>query len=164
MIHRLLERVGHIGIEHLDEHQRRHLMARIPGLLRALGSGTAAIDEATPEIAAAFAHTLDSDVGRWLLSSRHDQAACELPVSGLLDGQLVNAVIDRTFVDGTGTRWIIDYKSGYHEGGDLEGFVQEEATRYSVQLGNYRRLFEQMGETDIKTALYLPRHGRLQEV
>jgi hypothetical protein len=33
--------------------------------------------------------------------------------------------------------------------------------RYADQLGLYRRLFEQLGETDIRTALYLPRHDRL---
>lgn len=164
VIHRLLERVGRIGIENLDQAHRSRLLQRIPALLRAMGSGMTAVNEAAPAIARAFENTLDSETGQWILSNRHDQAACELPITGLLDGQLINAVIDRTFIDEHGTRWIIDYKSGYHEGGDLGGFLQEEATRYSVQLSNYRRLFEQLGETDIKTALYLPRHGRLQEV
>ncbi len=164
VIHRLLERVGRIGIENLDQAQRDRLLRRIPALLRAMGSGLAGVNEATPEIARAFERTLDSETGQWILSNRHHQAACELPISGLLDGQLINAVIDRTFIDQDGTRWIIDYKSGYHEGGNLDNFLQEEATRYAVQLSNYRRLFEQMGETNIKTALYLPRHGRLQEV
>ena len=80
-----------------------------------------------------------------------------------MDGKLINAVIDRTFIDETGTRWIIDYKSGYRAGGDVEGFLAEEAARYETQLGLYRKLFEQMGETDIRTALYLPRHGELRE-
>jgi ATP-dependent helicase/nuclease subunit A len=164
VIHRLLERVGRIGIENLDDSQRRRLIDRIPILLKAMGSGTDAVDQATAVIAEAFERTLDGEVGQWILSHRHRQAACELPISGLLDGQLVHAVIDRTFISDDGTRWIIDYKSGYHEGGDLAGFLAEEATRYQVQLHNYRRLFEQMGETSIRTALYLPRHGELQEV
>ena len=111
-------------------------------------------------IAAAFENTLTSDTGRWILSGEHQDAACELALTGMVDGRLVNAVIDRTFVDEHGTRWIIDYKSGYHEGGELEGFLAEEAGRYESQLGLYRKLFEQMGETDIKTALYLPRQRR----
>jgi len=164
IIHRLLERVGKIGIENLSNDDRQRLINRIPALLKSMGSGTQAIAETTAIITEAFVNTLDSDTGRWLLSNRHGKSACELALTGLLDGELVNAVIDRTFIDESGTRWIIDYKSGYHAGGDLDGFLNEEATRYGVQLGNYRRLFELMGETNIKVALYLPRHGRLHEV
>jgi len=38
--------------------------------------------------------------------------------------------MDRAFIDESGTRWIIDYKSGYREGGDVEDFLAEEAARY----------------------------------
>jgi len=164
VLHQLLERVGNIGIENISGDDRRALVARIPGLLRALGTGPEALETTAPLIAQAFEKTLDSEKGRWMLSDKHADAGCELALSGRVDGRLVNAVIDRTFIDENGTRWIIDYKSGYHEGGDLEGFLAEEAGRYESQLGLYRRLFEQMGETDIKTALYLPRHGELRVV
>ncbi|NBB93627.1 MAG: hypothetical protein GVY32_10720, partial [Gammaproteobacteria bacterium] len=161
VLHRLLERVGQIGIERFDEGQRRSLRERIPGLLKAMGTGSSELEAAVEPILEAFDKTLDSETGRWILSGEHRDAACELPLTGIVDGELVNAVIDRTFVDEHGTRWIIDYKSGYHAGGDLEDFLQEEAERYDVQLATYRRLFEQMGETDIRAALYLPRHDRL---
>lgn len=164
VLHRLLERVATLGIENLTDEIRQRLVDRVPALLKAMGTGPDDLDASARIIAEAFERTLDSDTGRWMLSNRHEQSACELPVTGLLDGELVNAVIDRTFIDETGTRWIIDYKSGYHEGADLEGFLEQEAERYHVQLANYRRLFEQMGETDIKTALYLPRHGALRIV
>ncbi len=164
VLHALLERVGNIGIESLEAEQKSQLSERIPQLLRTLGTGPEALDETTAMIAAAFDNTLTSETGRWILSGRHQDAACELALTGMVDGRLINAVIDRTFIDEHGTRWIIDYKSGYHEGGDLQGFLAEEAGRYESQLGLYRRLFEQMGEADIKTALYLPRHGELREV
>ncbi|MFW5927539.1 MAG: UvrD-helicase domain-containing protein, partial [Wenzhouxiangella sp.] len=163
VLHRLLERVGRIGIENLDQSRRRSLRERIPALLQAMGSGPEGLAEATAVIREAFDRTVESETGRWILSGAHRESACELPLTGVLDGELVNAVIDRTFIDSDGTRWIIDYKSGYHEGGDLERFLGEEATRYEAQLATYRRLFEQMGETGIRTALYLPRHGKLQE-
>lgn len=164
VLHALLERVGNIGAENLEANQQRELAARIPQLLRALGTGPDALDETAAMITAAFDATLASDTGRWILSGRHRDAACELALTGMVDGRLVNAVIDRTFIDETGTRWIIDYKSGYHAGGELAGFLSEEAARYETQLGLYRRLFEQMGETDIRTALYLPRHDELRIV
>ncbi len=164
VLHRLLEQVGRIGIENLDGTRRQRLIERIPALLGSMGSSHEVATRESKLLKNALVATLDSDTGRWILSGRHQQSACELPISGLLDGELVHAVIDRTFIDQDGTRWIIDYKSGYHEGADLDGFLAEEAARYSVQLETYRRLFQLMGETSIRTALYLPRHGRLQEV
>jgi ATP-dependent exoDNAse (exonuclease V) beta subunit len=164
VLHELMERVGNTGIEHFSLDDRRALVERIPSLLRARGTGPEALASTSALIAQAFENTLESETGRWILSGKHADAVCELALSGRIEGKLINAVIDRTFIDANGTRWIIDYKSGYHEGGDLESFLAEEAGRYETQLGLYRRLFEQMGETEIKTALYLPRHGELRIV
>ncbi|MDX1624866.1 MAG: 3'-5' exonuclease, partial [Wenzhouxiangellaceae bacterium] len=164
VLHRLLEHVGRTGIEDLTDEARRRLEDRVPQLLRALGTGPRTLEENTRIVREAFERTLDSDRGRWILSGAHRDAACELPLTGVVDGQLVQAVIDRTFVDENGTRWIIDWKSGHHAGGDLEGFLADEAERYRDQLTLYRRLFEQMGETDIRTALHFPRHGEMREV
>lgn len=163
-LHRLLERVGQLGIEHFTAAQREQLEARVPVLLQSMGMRSDDLDRATAVIADALARTLDSETGRWLLSSAHEQHACELPISGVIDGRLVNAVVDRTFVDADGVRWIVDYKSGYHAGADLEGFLAQERKRYQEQLDGYRRLFEQLEDRPVKTALYLPRHGRLEEV
>jgi len=164
VLHALLEQVGILGIENLDDDTRVRLERSIPIQLRAQGTGAAALDQAVDIVREAFDHTLTTDTGRWILSGEHQDAACELAISGIVDGEFVNAFIDRTFIDEHGTRWIIDYKSGVHEGGDLDQFLKNEAERYREQLQRYRRLFEQMGETNIKTALYLPRHGVLQEV
>jgi len=164
VLHQLLEQVGRVGIENLDPARRATLTARIPLLLRALGTGARQLERSRDEVRSAFDQTLDSDTGRWILSAAHTDGACELALTGIIDGELVNAVIDRSFIDEHGTRWIIDYKSGYHAGGDLEAFLENEALRYRDQLRLYRRLFEQLGETDIKTALYLPRHGVLKEL
>jgi ATP-dependent exoDNAse (exonuclease V) beta subunit len=164
VLHRLLEQVGIIGIENLSGQQRERLGAKIPQLLTAMGARPDELAQQSKDIRAALTATLDSEIGQWILSGHHQQAACELAVAGVLDGRLVNAVIDRTFVDADGTRWIIDYKSGYHAGADLEGFLAEERDRYAEQLHRYRRLFEQLQEFPVKTALYLPRHSRLQMV
>jgi ATP-dependent helicase/nuclease subunit A len=164
VLHRLLEQVGRTGIEALDQSRRERLARRIPALLQAMGSSRSDLDQAVGQIEQAFEQTLDSDIGRWILSGEHQDSACELAISGLVEGKLVNAVIDRSFIDQDGTRWIIDYKSGYHEGGDLEHFFQEEAARYQEQLNVYRRLFEQLEDRPVRTALFLPRHGRLQEL
>jgi len=161
VIHSLLEHIARIGLEQLDAAALDSLRQRVPLLLAMQGTGAARLKPQAERVHAALEQTLNDADGRRLLSGRHRDAACELALSGMLDGELINAVIDRTFVNADGVRWIIDYKSGQHQGGDLEGFLQQEAERYAGQLHNYRRLFEQLGETRITTALYFPLHGRL---
>ena len=50
------------------------------------------------------------------------QAQSELALSGVRGADIINAVIDRTFVDADGTRWVVDFKTSPHEGGDRETF------------------------------------------
>ena len=69
-------------------------------------------------------------------------------------------VLDRTFVE-DGTRWIIDYKTSSHGGGDLEGFLENEARRYQDQLQRYRDALALTETRPIRTALYFPLLDRL---
>lgn len=161
VLHRLLEHAGITGVENLSSEDRQRLSNAVPRLLAAMGGQVENLSEHVAAVQTAFAATLNSDTGQWILSGQHRHAACELAVSGVLDNEVVNAVIDRTFVDADGVRWIIDYKSGYHAGADLECFFEREAERYREQLLRYRRLFEQLESRPVKTALYLPRHSQL---
>ncbi|RYG63150.1 hypothetical protein EON77_21290 [bacterium] len=101
---------------------------------------------------------------RWILSPSHPSADCELRLSGVVDGELRDVVIDRTFVDAKGERWIVDYKTGSHEGGDLEAFVAQELDRYAPQLRLYRRLARGLGPEPVRCALYFPLLGRFAEL
>jgi len=69
----------------------------------------------------------------------------ELRLTGVADGQHVNVVIDRTFIDDAGMRWIIDYKTSMHEGGDTAAFLDNERERYRGQLERYARLMQAGG-------------------
>jgi ATP-dependent exoDNAse (exonuclease V) beta subunit len=91
-----------------------------------------------------------------LLDARHSSSANELALTGRIDGIIVSVVIDRTFVDETGTRWIVDYKSSSHEGADLEGFLASEQERYRPQLERYASLMRHVGPEPIRLGLYFP--------
>jgi ATP-dependent exoDNAse (exonuclease V) beta subunit len=93
---------------------------------------------------------------QWLVDQGHRDAHTELRLSGLVDGELRNVVIDRTFVDDAGTRWIIDYKTSQHGGGGLEEFLDREMQRYAPQLRLYVTLVQQLGPEPVRTALYFP--------
>ncbi len=164
VLHQLLEVVGQTGIEALTEADLQRLIDSIPKRLRSAGTHQEALKKQTAQTESAFMGVLESPTGQWILSGGHRNAACEYPISGVLDGRLIQGVVDRTFIDQIGQRWIIDYKSGHHAGGDLEGFLEQEADRYREQLSIYRRLFAQLSAEPITTALYLPRHDRLKVV
>ena len=53
-------------------------------------------------------------------------------------------IIDRTFIDADGTRWVIDYKTGSHEGGELDAFLDKEVQRYREQVESYARVMRRM--------------------
>ena len=43
-----------------------------------------------------------------------------------------------------------------HEGGDLEGFLQAEVTRYRPQLQKYRSIYSAYADAEVRCALYFP--------
>lgn len=78
-------------------------------------------------------NVLNDPKAQWILSAQHQESACELALTGVVDGEYKAFVIDRTFVDEKGTRWIVDYKTGSHLGDDVAGFIQSEIERYHGQ-------------------------------
>lgn len=69
--------------------------------------------------------------------------ACELALVAYSNGYRRDHVIDRTFIDAEGTRWIIDYKSatpGKEQ--SLASFLQAQSARYRQQLLDYAALFQ----------------------
>jgi hypothetical protein len=86
----------------------------------------------------------------------HRQAAAEYRIAAIRDGVLADAVLDRTFIDDDGTRWIIDFKTGDHQGGRPEAFMDSELERYRPQLTRYAELLFALEPRPIKLALYFP--------
>jgi ATP-dependent helicase/nuclease subunit A len=141
--------------------------ARIPlytARLRELGVEAAAARATATDIAARMAAVTRDARARWLLSSTHAEAQCELRLTGVLDGHIRNVVIDRSFIDEQGQRWVIDYKTSSHSGGDLAGFLAAERERYRSQLQLYVRLARGLGPQPVRAALFFPWLGELLEV
>ena len=84
--------------------------------------------------------------------------------SGVRGSQIVNVVIDRTFVAADGTRWVVDFKTSPHEGGDLSAFLDSEAVRYTAQLTRYAHLARQLGPQPVRAGLYFPLLAAWREV
>jgi RecB family exonuclease len=114
------------------------------------------LEPASRRVRAALERSIEDERGRWILSGAHEDSRCEVPLTALIDGQLRHLVIDRTFIDDQGVRWIIDYKTGTHLGGDVRGFLDEEQERYRLQLEGYARAFSALEDRPVRTALYYP--------
>ncbi|HWW32703.1 MAG TPA: UvrD-helicase domain-containing protein [Steroidobacteraceae bacterium] len=115
-------------------------------------------------VLAALGQTLADERGRWILDSAHAQAHSEWELSGVGGGVLRSVVVDRSFVDARGTRWVIDYKTSAHEGGGLEEFLDTELERYRAQLDGYRELARGLGPEPVRAALYFPLLGAFREL
>ncbi|MCM2310346.1 MAG: UvrD-helicase domain-containing protein [Steroidobacteraceae bacterium] len=111
---------------------------------------------AVERVGIALERTLADERGRWLLDSRHRSSATELALTGRIGPDVVRVVIDRTFIDADGVRWIVDYKSSRHEGADLEAFLDSEEERYRPQLERYGSLVRALGSEPTRLGLYFP--------
>ncbi len=122
--------------------------------LRQEGLAGEKLDEAVSRALSALANTVADERGRWILS-RHPQDERELALTTVLDGRTRQYVVDRTFVF-EGTRWIIDYKTSAHTGGDLEGFLDNEQQRYRSQLEGYAGVLQSLESGPVSLGLYFP--------
>lgn len=154
LVHRYLMRITADGLDKWDTariaQQRPHFRAA----LMSLGVPRDELDDAAARVRDALRATLDDPHGRWLLGPR-DEGRAEYAVTGIAGGRTMNAVMDRTFVDG-GARWIVDYKTGMHAGGDADAFLDQERERYRGQLETYAALMRALDARPIRLGLYFP--------
>lgn len=109
----------------------------------------ATLDEQLQELQRHLCNHQQSEQGRWLFS-RHQQDVCELPLLDYRSGYRRSWIIDRSFVDADGVRWIVDYKTAMPATGQSQSaFLAEQGKRYAEQLTTYRSL---LAVTDPATA------------
>ena len=146
------------GLDQWSENDISKSSKQFRVLLGAQGVPHARLQHCAATVETCLINSLGSDRGRWLLED-HPGAHNELAVNGMIDGKLVRATIDRTFVDQAGNRWVVDYKtSGPPSNGmDRESFLLEEKVRYQDQLRVYLELIRQLypGQP-ARAALYFP--------
>ncbi|HEX6929926.1 MAG TPA: UvrD-helicase domain-containing protein [Gammaproteobacteria bacterium] len=153
LVHRMLERMARDGLENWNN-QRLHALPLEPQLA-ALGLPEAECADAAGDARDILARVLESRHAQWVLA-RHEDARTEWALGGIDRGERVNVSIDRSFVDADGIRWIVDYKTSAHEGGDVDGFLARQRQRYRGQLERYARLVHALEGKPVKVALYFP--------
>ena len=111
------------------------------------------LDAAAQRVRQALARIRASRRGRWILEP-HEDSHSEYAVTGVVGGEVVRGLVDRTFID-DGVRWIIDFKTSEHEGGKLEAFLDEQQRRYRDQMERYARILAPLGNP-VRLGLYFP--------
>ena len=124
--------------------------------LASLGVDDEQLEKAIQLIKLAVKNIYGDDRAKWVLRPSHQQVKNEWAISRVNAGALENIIIDRTFIDEDGIRWIIDYKTSTHEGGNIEGFLDNEQNRYCSQLENYASIIRSGESNPIRLGLYFP--------
>jgi len=161
--HSLLHQICMEGLSQWDVAKVHNAKPYIHGRLRSLGVGQSGLREAQDRIITAVVSTLQSTRGRWILDDQHTNAKSEYALTSVVDCVAKNAIIDRTFVDENGIRWIIDFKTGAHTGGSKGAFVSSEVARYRPQLDGYADLLHAWGNHPIALGLFFPLLGEWRE-
>ncbi len=113
------------------------------------------LDQAASRVTEALLAVCGDPRGRWILASGYRDDLREHAISGSVQGEVVRAVFDRSFID-AGIRWVIDYKTSQHMGGSLTEFLDREAARYHPQLQRYARIARKLGPETVRVGLYFP--------
>jgi ATP-dependent exoDNAse (exonuclease V) beta subunit len=108
--------------------------------------------------------TVGNDEISWVFDSTLTQSAVELSMQTVSNGYIRTHILDRTFIDKQGQRWIIDYKSSDKpQEVSLSDFLQEQMQEYAEQLSRYKFLFSEESNNGIKTALLFTSLSKLVE-
>jgi ATP-dependent exoDNAse (exonuclease V) beta subunit len=163
VVHRMLERMADTDPALWSPECLRAQRGLWELLLAEQGLEGEALDRASARVSRALGLIMEDEAGRWILFGDHREARCEHPLAGLVDGAVIHVVIDRSFVTEDGTRWVIDYKTGEHEGADLDAYLDREVDRYRDQVERYATMLTGLAPgNDVRVGLYFPLHGVLR--
>ncbi len=143
-----LEAGNEASLRDREPHYRRWLALR--------GIPADRLREAGARVVSALIGIQGDPRGRWILQENHRDSQREQALSGVWRGEVVRVVFDRSFIDETGVRWVIDYKTSLHQGSGIEEFLDREAQRYQAQMERYAAIAAQRGPEPVRMGLYFP--------
>lgn len=164
VLHACFKTLADQGLKYWSLATANKLEYNLKTALQAEGLSPTQMDSTVQTGMKALHNIMEDETGRWILK-KHEDAHSEYPLTGYIKHRYINKILDRTFVDSEGVRWIIDYKTGEHQGANLDYYFSEEKKRYETQLNQYEELLKLKGEhRPIKKALYYPLHKRLVKI
>lgn len=130
--------------------------------LAMLGVTEDELERSAQRVCVALQRVIADPRGQWILAA-HAEARSELQLTISNEHRLEHIRLDRTFVDNGGTRWIVDYKTSAHEGGNMAAFLDSEVVRYKPQLERYAAAMAAIDSKPIRVGLYFPLLAEFRE-
>lgn len=155
VVHAVLQEIGRSDLSQWSCEVIRARRTRYARELALLGVDEDDLDASAARVVEALCAVLEDPRGCWLLERRAISES-ELPLTIVGQQGLEHLRIDRTFVDDDGLRWIVDFKTSTHEGGEVEAFLDSEVERYEDQLARYAEAMGKIDERPIRVGLYFP--------
>lgn len=155
VIHRILQQLATTGIDWWRQQSSSAHNNYIEKQLYHAGILPNKMQNASTLTSQAISQTLGDPRGKWILHP-HQNSLAEYKITSCISNEIQHYVIDRTFIDEHGTRWIIDYKTTTFSADDLAKFHQREKEKYMAKMQQYAEAFKSVEETPIKLGLYFP--------
>ncbi len=134
--------------------------------LRRFGLNDEELQKILTHMAQSIRTTVNHPDLQWIFQPELEESSCELALSSTSkSGFVSNHIVDRSFIDGEGSRWIIDYKSGKPAPSmNEEQFIKSQKQRHYEQLDRYAELFAAMESRPTRKALLFTSLPRLVEL
>ena len=157
IVHRWLQRIAEDEMQNWTVMRVRTMRDQFKHnlLIDGMSGNDHEMESALDRVIAALTNAISDERGRWILSTQQ-YAQNELKITATIDHIPTNWIIDRTFLDSAGVRWIIDYKIGSHEGSDIDEFLDREKNRYQHQLDRYAHIMQQLDSREVRRGIYFP--------
>jgi ATP-dependent helicase/nuclease subunit A len=155
LVHQILQQMSKNGLSWWKDKSLEQQQKYLHHQLLHLGVLTQDFDTASQDIFTALRNMLKDTRGQWILDS-HEEAQSELALTAIINNESHQLVIDRTFIDETGTRWIIDYKTAHFSGEKKEIFLAAEKSAYAEKMQMYATAMQHIDKRPIKLGLYFP--------
>jgi len=156
VVHRCIQVIAEEGIDSWTPERINANRSAYQLLLMRLGVLNEEIDWSCHRVEDALIKMITDKRGQWILSNEHQDVHNEYTLTGLYQGKIINVIVDRTFVDENGIRWVVDYKTSRHAGADVDEFLSREQQRYKEQLEKYGTLIQHLHGGPLKLGLYFP--------
>lgn len=154
LVHAIFEQMVIDGIEQWNQVKLNQMLPGYELWLLQNGLPEKDLPEAMRRVKQSVNHALNNSKVCWALQSSLPESATEFPLTSQEDGVVANHIVDRTFIDKDGTRWIVDYKTSVNDDDNIEAFIEYQTKKYQPQLARYGRLFDQLETRPQKWVLY----------
>lgn len=155
VIHRILQIISETNIDWWLSKTENEKVQYCELLLKQSGVSLIQLAHARQSVINAIQNTIHDERGRWILS-KHVAAKSEFAITSMIDNQIENIVIDRTFIDDNNVLWIIDYKTASLQDQPLDKFLEREKKKHAEQMQKYHRVLSLQHEGTIRLGLYFP--------